>query len=142
MSVLVSRTLLGLADLEINDFENYYVASQFLGANAGWNRTQIGAPWTDGTVTVNRTRQMVNEPLAVEVFGGDLEDVKNNVAELLDAFAQDAFTIDVTMDGFEYAKYQCEAADVQHGWVGARFIEGQVQIVFSVPRQPVPLVGV
>jgi|SRR6184192_3654342 len=140
LSVTVSRTGLGLSALEINDHLDYYIAPQFLGANAQWNRTQVTSPFLDGSVTTQRYRQTVNEQLGVEVLGASQADLQAKLSALLGAFFQDSFTITITVDGTAYA-YACEAADYQVNWNGPRFIAAQVQVVFSVPRSPAPVSG-
>ena len=140
MSVLVSRTLLGLPALQINDHLNYKVAPQFLGGNVQWNRTKVTSPFLDGEVTTQRTRQNVSEQIAVEIFAGSAAELQANTAALLAAFSQDSFVLTVTIAGTVYA-YQCEAADAQTAWTGPRMMAHQGQVVFGVPRQPLALTG-
>ena len=140
MSVLVSRTLLGLPALQINDHLNYKVAPQFLGGNVQWNRTKVTSPFLDGEVTTQRTRQNVSEQVAVEIYAGSAAQLQTNTAALIAAFNQDSFTLTVTLDGTVYA-YQCEAADAQTMWTGPRMMAHRGQVLFAVPRQPVPLIG-
>ena len=141
MSVLVSRTALGLAPLDICDGLDYYVSPTFFGGQVSWNRTQVTSPFVDGSTTTNRTRQMVTEPCTVEIITDNPGDLHDAMDALVDAMIQDAFTITITMDGETY-KYQCEAADYQRIWMGPREIAHQGQLVLSIPRQPVALVGV
>lgn len=140
LSVSVTRTLLGLADLEVNDHVHSYVTPTFLGADRGWNRVAVTSPWLDGDVTVNRTRQKVTESLQLEVLGESLAEMDANALAILDAFDQSDFTITVTVGGQAHT-YECEAADRSVLWTGPRMISSQLQITFQVPRQPVPLAG-
>jgi hypothetical protein len=140
MSVTLSRTLLGLGDLEINDHLNYAVGPQLLGGTVAWNRQKATSPFLDGEVTTQRSRQNVTEQVAVEVYAGDAAELKANTAALITAFCQDSFVLTVTLEGTFYV-YQCEAADVTIAWVGARMMAHQGQVTFAVPRQPVPLLG-
>ena len=135
MSVLISRTLLGLADLEINDFVNYYVAPQFLGAINEWDRVQATSAYVDGAATVQRKLQMVQEQVVVEVMGGDSAELQDNCVAITEAFTQDNFTMTVTIDGIVKV-YACEAAGYQLAWTGPRLIEHQGQLTFTMPRQP------
>lgn len=140
LSVTVSRTLLGLSDLPINDHVTYYVAPQFLGGQVQWNRQQVTSPFTDGAVTVYRNRQLVTEQIAVEVMARTGAELKAAVDTLIDAFLQDSFTLTVTSDGATY-QYACEAADYALLWAGPRMIARQAQVMLSVPRQPAALAG-
>lgn len=141
MQVNVERTSLGLPLLNINDHLNYACAAQFFGAAVSWTRQQVGSPQVDGQVTVNRQRQMVQEQLAVEVRGDSMAHLRANVDKLVQAAIQDSYLIGIHIDG-EHYQYQCEAADYQVSWVGSRFAARQLQVVLTVPRQPVPTIGV
>jgi hypothetical protein len=139
-AVTVSRDLLALADLDINDHLTYYVSPQFLGGQVQWSRQQATSPFVDGSVTVSRFRQTVTEQIAIEVLAGTGAGLKANVDTLIDAFMQDSFILTVVSDGATYA-YTCEAADYQLAWTGPRMIGHQAQVVLSVPRSPVALAG-
>lgn len=137
LAVTVSRDLLGLPTLDLNDHVSFYIAPGTLGAPMAWQRQQVGAPWVDGLVTVNRTRGMVSEPVVVEVLGDDTAEMFTNQATLIAAFSQDSFTLAVTVNGVANT-YRCEAADYQIGsWVSGRLASIQGQITFTMPRQPV-----
>lgn len=146
LSVLISRSALSLADLEINDGYIYQASAQFLGTLVSWNRTQITSPFIDGASTVARQLEMVQEPVGVEVWGRTGIDatlknsyLRDNLNVLAQAFWQDSFTLTVTVEDAVYA-YQAEAADVQVTWSGPRFIAKKGLITFTVPRQPRSLV--
>jgi len=154
LSVTVSRHNLGLDLLQINDQVVYRcAATPFLGESMSWTRNQLTSAYIDGAVTVNRARQMVNEQVAVEVSGRNAAMPKRaptqlqaqlNMAVLIEAFTQDSFVLELLLgDGTGAARYsyQCEAADVQVAWASPRAIAMQNQVVFTVPRQPVPISG-
>ena len=140
MGAAVSRTALGLADLDINDHLAYYLTPAFLGGTVSWTRQQVTSPFIDGAVTTYRTRGVVSEQVGVEVLGADVAELNTNLAALLAAFTQDAFHLAVAI-GDEDFEYACEAADYQVGWSGPRWLATQLQVVFTVPRQPVPIAG-
>jgi hypothetical protein len=143
LAVTVSRTALGLADLDINDHVAYRCAAQLLGGQVTWRRNQVTSPWVDGAVTVSRAREMVTEQLGVEVFGADATELEAHVTTLIQAFQQSSFTLTVTVESLAHG-YACEAADINYAqfWNGPRLVARQAQLVFSVPRQPVPTAGV
>jgi hypothetical protein len=142
LSVRVSRELLGLGELEINDHRSYYCAPQFLGGQVAWRRNTVSSPWLDGDVTINRTRGMVTEQLAVEVLGANLSEAQTNVVTLIEAFIQSRFTLTADFGDLEVSQvYDCEAADYQISWSGPRLVASQLQVVLGVPRQPVALAG-
>ena len=140
LSANVSRSLLGLSPLAINDHFNYYIGTQFLGATQSWTRNQVGSPWLDGLVTTFRTRQMVTEPVQLEVPSESQAELQAKMQAVVLAFAQSDYTITVVVGGATF-EYQCEAADFQVLWTTPRMVEGQGQVTFQVPRQPVTISG-
>lgn len=141
LNATVSRTLLGLDPLDINDHDTYYLSPTFLGANVQWNRTQVTSPFMDGAVTTQRQRQMVTENITIEVLGGSAPGLKAAFDVLVSAFIQDSFTLTVGVGAATY-RYACETSDYQLIWSGPRFVANQGQVVLQMPRQPVALAGV
>lgn len=141
LSIVVSRTLLGLSPLEIAFGPVYYVAPGSFGSAVAWNRQQATSPWLDGAVTTQRSRQMVTEQLVVEVKGSTYATVRTAMTALIEALIQDNFTVTITVEGSETV-WNCEAADYAEKWETARMVGHQGQVTCSLPRQPVPLAGV
>lgn len=140
LSVVLSRDALGLPPLQINDHLNYYIAPSFLGASQSWQRNTVGSPFIDGTTTTFRTRQMVQEPIQVEVPADTTAELYTQMATIVQAFSQDSFTMTVTVNG-QVTQYACEAADFTVLWQSPRIVNKQGQVTFTMPRQPVPLTG-
>jgi hypothetical protein len=141
MPVTVTRTALGLSVLNINDFVNYYCATEFLGGQVTWNRNQVSSPWVDGQYTTSRTRQNVMEKIGVEIVAADTADLKAKTDAIISAFMQSYFVLTATIDGATWS-YACEAADYQQAFTGPRMYARQGQVLFDMPRRPVPLSGV
>ena len=148
MSVTISRTLLGLTPLEINDQLLYKIAPGLLGGQVTWQRITASSPYMDDDITVNRRRGRVSEPLLVEVFGRSKAQpnadnpaiLKTNLGTLVQAMVQDTFDLTITLDAQTYI-YACEAADYSMAWSTPRFVARQLQVAFVVPRAPVPVSG-
>lgn len=147
LTVLVDRSALGLAPLNLNDGVLYKIGKQLLGGQLAWERTTISSPYVHGEETVHRRMQNVQEPLSVEVFGRTTDGalmtnstLQQNMATLWTAFQQDAFTVTVLLDDAIYT-YQCEAAEMQVTWLGTRFTAKQGEVNFTVPRKPLALAG-
>lgn len=140
MSVTITRDLLGLPDLELNDFESYYIAAEMLGGSVSWNKTKAASPYVDGEVTVAMVRGLVNEKLTVEVLGDDITELTANLGEAYTAFCQNGYRLQFSLDGLILA-YQCEPASLNIAWTGPRVIARQVQLVVGFDRQPQPLTG-
>lgn len=138
--VYVTRGSLALGDLDINDHVNYYMGANLLGQQVSYNRQQVTSPWFDGSATVSRSLQTVNQQLQVECLGGTTAELYSNINQLLTAIKQDWWQLKVNVNG-QPLTYQCEAADYQVGFNGPRLVAGQVQVVLNVPVQPVNLAG-
>jgi hypothetical protein len=132
---------MSLGVLDINDHSNYIVAGpEFMGGQISWDRTQVSSPFADGAVTTMRKRGVVTENVAVEVLGDDTTEVQANVKALVQAFMQDSFIMSVSFDS-AVSTYQCEASDYKIVTSTPRWAAKQVQVMFSVPRHPIPLTG-
>lgn len=143
LSVVISRDLLGLPALEIAHGEKFYCQPQFMGAQVAYDREQAGSRYVEGSLTTMRRRTVVTEQIGVEVKGDTLAEVKANMEELVSAITQDTFTLTVITDDATWGPYQGEASDYQNAiWSPSRLNSAQGQLVFSMPRQPVPLSGV
>lgn len=141
LSLAISRALMGLPDLALNDHDNYVVgASDFLTTNQQWTRNQVGSSYTDGQVTTHRYKNMITMPLQIEVFGTSQADLVNNASALKAAFSQDHFILKHILGGIS-TYWSCEAADWQMERTGPRLVARQMLFVFSVPTQPNPITG-
>lgn len=137
----ISRPELGLADLNINDHTNYYVAPGTFGATVSWRRQTVSSPWIEGQFTVGAVRDQVEDKLVVEVKGADQLSLQNNVKALIDAISQSSFSMTMSLDTAYYT-YACEASDYTIDWTNTRWIGRQVQVTIALRRSPVPVNGV
>jgi predicted amino acid-binding ACT domain protein len=138
----VSRTLLSLGDLDINDHSSYVLAGpQPVQGAVQWERKQISAPWVDGDITVARRRGNSTESISVYVAGSNMATLDANMATLKDAFFQDRFTLQIIVGGANHA-WDCESADLsQVVFDTPHAVARYVTMTFSVPRKPIPLAG-
>jgi hypothetical protein len=142
LTIMITRTLLALGDLSVNDHVNYYAAPSTPG-QVSYQRTAITSPFVDDDITVHRRRGKVTEEMVFEVLDGTTgtaASLEANLSALLNALRQDSFTITSTFNGVAHA-WACEAADFQIQWSGPRHVARQFQVTASVPRSPVPLSG-
>jgi hypothetical protein len=137
----ISRTLLGLGTLDLNDHTNFYIAPGTWGSAVSWDRTQVGSKFVDGKVTTHRVMEMVQEPLAVEIRGSTNAAMWVNIRALTVAMKQDTFQITTNWNG-DTSVWNCEASDLQGlVFTGPRIIAKQMQATYQVLRQPVPVSG-
>jgi hypothetical protein len=139
LSVKLSRSLLSLADLEINDHLDYYV-SDLGDTQVTWNKQTVRSPYVDGEITVQRSKQNVTRNMKVEVLGTNLADARANAKVLAQAVSQDTFTLTVDF-GSDPTVYLCEASD--YSWVESkeRFHAGRGILAVTLIHKPTPVSG-
>jgi hypothetical protein len=140
LSLTITRTLLSLATLELNDHTISYVAAESTPGPVTWDREQVRSQWVDGDITVSRRRANVIENLTLEVLGANAAGLQTNLGTILNAFKQATYTLTSTFNGTSYA-WACEAADYQVLWTGPRMVSNQVQLQLQIPRSPIPTIG-
>jgi len=145
LSITLSRTLLGLPDLEINDHENYYV-SELGDQSVTWRRQQASSPWVDGTVTTQRTKENVTRSISVEVLGSLWPYTIENAKALIDAVSQDSFILTIHFAPMvtpveDAVSYLCEASD--YNWVQTkeRWHAQRGILNINLIHKPNPLTG-
>lgn len=140
VTVKISRTQLGLADLDLMDHLNYITSGTFMGAGVTYRRQQIRSPYVEGATTVNRVRDQVQDQIAIDVLADTQAHFQTNIATLQNAFAQDTFVLTMTLDTVVWA-WQCEASDYQMDWSIPRIHGLYGQIKYTLLRQPILVTG-
>jgi hypothetical protein len=139
LSVKLTRTLLGLDDLELNDHGAYYISE--LGDYAiQWDRKTISTPWTDGDITVQRSRRSVERRVVIEVLGTTTTQMKQRARTLIDALSQDSYNMTVNMDG-DSSTYRCEAADYTISWDKERAHSSRTLVSAVIRQSPAMVSG-
>jgi hypothetical protein len=151
LSVKVTRTQLGLADLELNDNLNYRMAGgELFQANVSWERQTTKSPYVEGEFTTNRRRNNVQETMAFDVFPGNSAGISGqskfaleaNLQQIIAAMTQDSFRMDVVVSKSTQWQqewhWNCEASDYSVQMTNARFVARQGIVTFMVIRNPVP----
>jgi len=136
----VTRTALGLADLDINDHLNYSCGIPMLGGEKRWKRNSISSAYQRGEVENSATLGDVIETVTVEVKGSSYANMMANVATLREAFGQGQYQLKLTIDGTQHT-WACKRADEQYDIVSGRIASRQVKWTFSVPRLPDAVAG-
>ena len=139
-SLKISRTLLSLADLELNDHFHYYIA-EMGDLGISWNRQTTRSPWVDGEITVQRTRNIVEQRMIVEVLGPTRAELFENVRQLSQALNQDTFTLTTVLDG-QTTQWRGEASDHMVSRDKERIHSVRARVEANVRLQPVALSGV
>lgn len=141
LSLLVTRDLLGLPSLELNDHVKFVVGANLLGSQVSWERQTATSPWVEGEVTVNRRRGLVRENVEVWVLGDTYATMQTNLTELIAAFSQDRFSLQLTLGSAPAQSWFAETSDYQVQFNNVSIVGQKMLVRFQVPRQPVPAAG-
>ena len=140
ISALVTRTNLGLGDLNINSSPYRLGGPAILGGTQNWDRVTISSPYVDGDVTVTRRRTNVSDQLAVYVEGTDTANMFANIRTLIDAFSQDRYTLQINI-GASSNQWDCEAADYSVVVDTPHMVAKYAVVNLNVLRKPNALTG-
>jgi hypothetical protein len=140
VSLVVSRTELSLADLEVNDGVTYFLTDRFTPGPITWRRESVTSPYLDGEFTISRVREESDIQLAIDVIGTTQTGIQTSVQTLIDAFTQHNFTLTFTVEGSVW-KWNCEAGDYALAFENVRFYNRRQTIAFTLPRHPVAVQG-
>jgi hypothetical protein len=141
IDALVTREELGLPDLDINDNDNYIVGPNLAPGVVAWQRLQASSPFMHGAVTVGRRKDIVTAEIAVDILANNFTALTAAKQTIVEAFEQDSFRLKMTFEGSQY-EWACEAADHGVSWEHPRVHARRLTVLFSFPRQPIPLLGV
>ena len=91
VTAYVTRELLALDNLYINDHLTYALTTTLMGGQSAWDRNEASSPWVDGEFTVSRKKRNVTEQIVIDVYGSDQVELQDNIKTLIQAFTQDNF---------------------------------------------------
>ena len=108
-----------------------------------FRRLQVSSPYVDGTFTTQRSRDIRSLQIAIDTLagaGGTDASLITNLQALIAAFEQDYFELYWYVNDAQ-TRWAGEAADRQNDYTQERVRGRVVQIVFTVPVQPILLAG-
>lgn len=140
LSVIITRTELSLADLELNAAPYTVVGDGIEPGQTELERHQATSPFVDGTYTISSKRNQPSMVITLDVRGDTTAEINTNVDTLVNAFDQDVFEVAVTIDGQSF-RWRGERADRGVGWRKERWHAYVVRAAFQFPRHPIPLTG-
>lgn len=142
VSAYVSRGLLSLGDLDLNDHTNFILAGPApVQGSVNWERKQTSGPHVDGDLTYARRRTNVVESVTFYVKGTDQASLDANLGTIKTAFFQARFTLQIIVGSANHA-WDCEASDVSQVLYDTAHVYNLfVPITFAVPRMPIALAG-
>jgi hypothetical protein len=141
VSVIVSRTMLGLEPLELEaSIFGFEIVELGPGARTMKLKRAV-SPVSDGNVLVGATADAGIARLRVRCFGEEVATVFSKVAEVEAAFNQWSYTMTVTIEG-AVEVWRCQPANHARGVAGTydagRLLVGHMQdVTLDIPRQPI-----
>lgn len=139
-TLTVTRTSLSLPTLNLND-PGVYAIRSFKRGRIRRRSTWVRASYVEGADLVGSVRDLVEMDLALDIEASTQATLQTRLDSLLDAFAQDSYTLTYGLDGTTYA-WTCGPAEPDADIAQDIVIFGTVMPVgFIVPAQPVPTAG-
>jgi hypothetical protein len=136
----ISRSLLALGDLNLNDYVNFTLATPILGGEEAWKRNSQGSAYMDGEVEVNASRGNITETIGVWVTGSTHANMMANVTTLKQAFNQATYELYLSINGTVH-EWRCYRANSSYEFSTGLIASRKVKWTFQVPRNPVPITG-
>lgn len=124
ISLHVTRSELGLGNLDLNDQTNYRAAGNELNPGAvQWRREVVNSPFVHGGVVMDAVRDTTQGTLSLYAYGTTIPQLKSNVDTAVEAFSQDEYKVVFTHEGATWT-WLCTQADYETGFttfhLGAR----------------------
>ena len=117
-TVQVTRTLLALSALNINDEGTYFLLEDGLDpGGVTWRRDEVESKYTDGSYEVGAVKEDAGASYGVAVKAATQTALHAAVLAIVNAFTQRTFTLQVTIDSISTA-YTCKRANYQVSWEG------------------------
>jgi hypothetical protein len=143
-TVQVTRTLLALSNLNINDEGTYFLLEDGLEpGGVTWRRDEVESKYTDGSYEVGAVKEDARASYGVAVKAATQTALHTAVAAIVAAFTQRTFTLQVTIDSISTA-YTCKRANYEVSWEGPWIddaFEPIAVIAFSFDRRALQTTG-
>jgi hypothetical protein len=144
-SLLITRTDLSLADLQLWSPPNSFVVGDTFGPGAQvLRRETVTSPFVRGRFVIAATADSQDSQILLQICGSSGSDLSTRVGVVLDAFGQLSYTLTWNFDGITSA-YFCEAADYTIGEGGRiediDMVFHTVPILLTIPHDPLPISG-
>jgi hypothetical protein len=142
VTAVVTRTELGLENLDINDNLNYQLGRALRIGSVTWRRESVTSPYVHGRIPVHEVKDAAESSLVVHCFGETSAAAMTNLGVLLEAFTgQWDYSIALNVDGVNY-QWRCERADYEVGFITETILAKLIPVSFTFHRHPIPLQGV
>lgn len=140
----ITRTLLSLSPLVLEDPTNGYSVFKLGPGDASWRNETVESAYAHGHTLVSAVKDIQRAPLGVRVRGSSASQLDSRLDTLLDAFSQFVYYVGVITDGVTKV-WQCDPADWTIGEAGEfnkyHMMAKIYEVSLIIPRQPVPTSG-
>ena len=141
LAAAVTRTELGLTDLDINDIATYELAKQLNNGTVSWRKEIAQSPFYEGRFVVHEVKDAVEMSLIVYVHGESYPVINTRVQTLLEAFTEQySYDLKITVNGQQHT-WTCERADYDVAFATETVNALKVPVQLTTMRHPSPVAG-
>ncbi len=141
LTAKITRTLLSLGDLNINNHTTYAIGPTIFGGGRNWVRKSTDSDYVHGEPTISKRLANTTDMLQVYVKGSTMSALDTALGTLNDALAQHRYVLQLYMNGSDH-QWDCEAADIVSATSDTAHVYGKiVMVTYQIPHYPIPLVG-
>ena len=141
LSLYVTRTELGLTNLQLNEDPYKVSANDFNPGSVVFRRETAKSPYVDGGIVTGAVKDLVEGGINIDVSGADHSALRTNLDTLITAVTEQRyFDLYFTVNGAEYA-WKCDRADYATGFVHERLHAIYLPVAITFTRAPTPVSG-
>lgn len=146
LSVRVTRALLSLGDLGLQDPTNGYEVISGGPGTVGWRLTTVQSQYVHGNTLVSAVKDVSIAPLKIRVKASSHGTLDSRLDTLLDAFSQFSYFLGWTIEGVTEKLWLCQPANYSVSSDGAELskfhlMAKQYEVSLEIPRHPQPITG-
>lgn len=138
----VTRTELGLGNLDLNDDVNFRFGRGVEVGRLTWRKDVVTSPYVHGRFPVREVKDAVESKITVYVIAPDHATLSTNVGVLIGAFTEQyEYNLQIVVEGQTYA-WRCERADYEVAFATETFNALFVPVSLAFYRSPIQVAGV
>lgn len=142
LTAIVTRTELGLGDLDLNDEVNFQFGRGIEVGRLTWRKDVVTSPYVHGRFPVREVKDAVESKITIYVLGTDHATLSTNIGVLIGAFTEQyQYELQIIVEGQSYS-WLCERADYEVAFATETFNAIFVPVSLSFYRSPIQVSGV
>jgi hypothetical protein len=142
VAAVVTRTRLGLGNLDIDDGAKFILGRAIRVGAVTWRREAVESPYVHGRIPVLEVMGAAESSIEVYALGSSHASLNSNLGELIAAFTkQYDYDLVLNVEGVTH-QWRCERADYEVGFVTETLLARVVPVKLTFHRHPIPIQGV